>query len=85
MSSIQKVRTKNREKGSGEKLTEKPIYKDLEKYGDWRKKLSNFYRAPFTLDGKRWNGVEYYFHANKFLPKYPEFAHQFAISDKNYP
>ncbi len=28
--------------------------------------LSNFYRSPFTLDGKSWQTVEHYFQAQKF-------------------
>ena len=66
-------------KGAQEELTESPdIYKKLSKIKDWRKKLSNFYFAPFILDGKKWNGVEYYFHAMKFLPKHPTFAYTFT-------
>jgi len=28
--------------------------------------LSNFNMARFELDGKTWNSVEHYYHANKF-------------------
>lgn len=36
------------------------------------RELSNFYGAPFTLDGKTWPSVEHYFQAMKF-PSNPEY------------
>src|SRR5690348_14774068 len=47
--------------------TKENIYKELSTIKNWRKMLSNFYIAPFKLDGYTWNSVEHYYHANKFL------------------
>lgn len=50
----------------------------LARVKDWRKKLSNFWKAPFTLDGKRWQTVEHYIESRKF-DDFPKFAYQFSI------
>ena len=36
-------------------------YADLAGMTGWRKVLSNFYMAPFALDGYGWNSVEHYY------------------------
>jgi len=75
-------------KGSGETI---PIdkasdYSELAAIPQWRRVLSNFWVAPFKLDGKRWNSVEHRYHASKFKkgmqegkPGYKEFYDQFAL------
>lgn len=68
-------------KGTGEKLPNDliPEYAELKKIKDWRKMLSNFYIAPFKLDGKEWNSVEHYYQGSKFKKENPEFYHQFSL------
>lgn len=47
---------------------------------DWRKKLSNLWKAPFYLDGKHWQSVEHYIQSKKFVG---EFADSFALESKS--
>lgn len=51
----------------------------LKENNGWRKVLSNFYISPFQIDGKRWNSVEHYFHANKFKTKDSEYYLKFSL------
>jgi len=69
-------------KGAGESpgdLSLSPEYDDLSKIKDWRKKLSNFWIAPFELDGKKWNSVEHCYQGSKFKHGNPDFYHQFSL------
>ena len=71
--------------GKGEQIPHERIkdFTELQKKEskNWRKVLSNFYIAEFQLDGKRWNSVEHYFHANKFKTKDPDYYLSFSLDD----
>jgi predicted NAD-dependent protein-ADP-ribosyltransferase YbiA (DUF1768 family) len=68
-------------RGAGEKID--PInqkkFSELTALVGWRKVLSNFHMEQFKLDGKTWNSVEHYYHANKFKKGHPKFYDLFAV------
>lgn len=68
-------------KGVGEVLSasETLEYKDLKNIPDWRRKLSNFWPSPFTLDGHKWQTVEHYYQGSKYKRGHPEFYLQFSL------
>lgn len=66
--------------GFGEKIKINNTYDDLANIEDWRKKLSNYWKAEFKLDGLKWLTVEHYYQGSKFKKNNHAFYLQFSLN-----
>jgi ribA/ribD-fused uncharacterized protein len=67
-------------KGSNEYVKNPNDYLELSKIADWRKMLSNFWVAPFDINGVRFNTVEHAYQGSKIGIADPDLGHSFSLN-----
>lgn len=72
-------------KGSGEKI---PIdqtfnYISLYRIKDWRRKLSDEWIVPISIDGHRWSSVSHYYLGSQYKKGYPDFYLQHSMDSES--
>jgi ribA/ribD-fused uncharacterized protein len=67
-------------KGTNEHINNFSKYDKLNAYNDWRKCLSNFWVAPFTINDLKYNTVEHMFQGTKISLEDPILGAQFALN-----
>ena len=72
-------------RGDGEKIDARDLHNftKLATISEWRRKLSNLWIEPITIDGHTWNSVEHFYQASKFKENNPQFyfAQLLGMSD----
>jgi len=73
--------------GTKEKIAKDQIagFIPLSQIPEWRRKLSDWWVAPFKVDGHRWSSVEHYIQAAKFKKGYPDFYVLFSLDNGENP
>lgn len=66
--------------GANESVASSEKYSHLSRISNWRQMLSNFWVAPFEVDGVRWNSVEHMYQSYKLNLASPEKAWLFTLN-----
>jgi len=67
-------------KGVNERVLNPNKYIELSRIPNWRKMLSNFWVAPFEINGVRWNTVEHMYQGYKINTANPQLAFLFSLN-----